>query len=94
MRLFAGGTKFRPDKFSTKNATNELIVEFLQDVIAGKNKAYQREQRQPKYNDGKVQILTTNTLYDFLEIEDTTKFVMFWQPDGKNTDGVQRPLYW
>ena len=19
---------------------------------------------------------------------------MFWQPDGKNTDGVQRPLYW
>ena len=36
MRLSAGGTKFKPD-FLTKNATNELIVDFLKDVYQGKN---------------------------------------------------------
>ncbi len=81
MRLSAGGNKYKPD-FSTKNATNELIVNFLKDVYGGVNKPYQREQREPKYNDGQVKILRTTNLYEFLEMENTVKFVLFWQPDG------------
>ena len=56
---------------------------------------YARVQREPKYNDGAVKILNTNTLYEFLETPGTQKIVCFYEPlIGDRMEVYLRPIIW
>jgi len=40
IRIYAGGYKFKPYHFTTRNATSALIIDFVKDVYSGKTEHY------------------------------------------------------
>lgn len=69
----------------------------MDNIMNGTSKGYSRSQDEPRYNDGAVKILTTHTLDDFLETDNTGKFVLFWKKNSASStmiDAYQRPVYW
>lgn len=94
IRIHGGGMKFKPYHFTTRNATSALIIDFIRDVFEGRTKHYQRVQRAPKYNDGAIKILTTDTLSEFASTPDTANIVIYWKPRKDRIEGAFRPALW
>jgi len=57
----------------------------MDNIMNGTSKGYSRSQDEPRYNDGAVKILTTHTLDDFLETDNTGKFVLFWKKNSASS---------